>query len=228
MPVRELDCRCAQEMEAFRHHHEFDPAPCYELFRRALVHRDQQAWTAIYVQYYRLVCHWLGNPPGDVDVLANEAFQRFWRAIPSDRFAAFPTLDQLLAYLRRSAQSTAMDRSRQEKRRKAYEEALEQLHEWRPAGSQSPVAEQVLDEMASAELYEYVARNLNSSEERLVFRASIEWNLKPRMIAERWPDLFRSAEDVSTVKERLFRRLQRDGKLRTMLGISGDDGGKTA
>ncbi len=225
--VQELACRCAQEMEAFRHHRDFDAGPCYELFRRALVHQDQEAWTAVYAQYYHLVCHWLGSPPGDVDTLANDAFQRFWRALPPHRFAAFPTLDQLLAYLKRSAQSASMDWSRQEQKRQAQMAAMQQLHSGQPADRQASVAGLVLDEIAGAELYEYLTGSLNSPQERLVFRASVEWNLKPRMIAERWPDLFRSPEEVSTVKERLFRRLQRDPKLRALLGIAAADGGKT-
>jgi DNA-directed RNA polymerase specialized sigma24 family protein len=225
-PIAELARRCAEEMAYYRRRDEYDPTFCYELFRCALVDRDETAWTALYAQYYRLVCHWLGNTPGDLDALANEAFQRFWRALPPERFASFPTLDQLLAYLKRSARSTAMDARRSEQRKQAVLTAMQQWQERATAESQASLAARVLDGITSAELYEYVLRNLNSAEERLVFRASIEWDLKPRIIAQRWPDLFQNPGAVSTVKERIFRRLQRDGELRALLGMADEDGGK--
>jgi DNA-directed RNA polymerase specialized sigma24 family protein len=226
VPVAELARRCAEEMMYYQRRDDYDPTYCYELFRCALVDRDEEAWTALYTQYYRLVCRWLGNASGDVDALANEAFHRFWRALPPNRFAGFSTLDQLLAYLKRSAQSTSVDARRSEQRRQARAAAVRRLQESKAAESQISLARRVLDEIASAELYEYVTSSLNTSQERLVFRASVEWDLKPRVIAERWPDLFRDPAEVSTVKERIFRRLQRDGKLRILLGISDEDGGK--
>jgi hypothetical protein len=91
----------------------------------------------------------------------------------------------------------------------------------------TPSVEEVLDNIAGQQLYEYVMGTLHGPQERLAFRASVEWDLKPRMVAQRWPDLFEDAREVSRIKERIYRRLQQDDKFRAMLGMNDDPSGKT-
>src|ERR671925_645505 len=58
-----------------------------ELFRRAVVERDEDAWRAIHDAYLPLVAGWIGRHPGlarcgeDSAYLANRAFERFWWAL---------------------------------------------------------------------------------------------------------------------------------------------------
>lgn len=218
-PVAELARRCAQEMARYWRRQRYDPHHCYELFRRALVQRDEEAWEALYSQYHRLVRHWLGNAPGDPDALVNRAFERFWRALPSDRFADFPTLDKILAYLRRCAQGVAMDARRRKERRLVGEAALARMQGAAITETKSSSVEQMLDKIAGEQLYKHAMECLNSSQERLVFHASFEWGLTPAMIAERWSDVFTSSREVSRIKERILRRLRRDKRLRALLEV---------
>ncbi|MGD9317503.1 MAG: sigma factor, partial [Anaerolineae bacterium] len=95
--IAELARRCAKAMARRPRQKDHDLSSCYELFRHALQNRDRDAWSALYDQYHRMVRRWLGNPPGDPDDLVNEAFARFWRAIPAERFDHFPTTPNLLA-----------------------------------------------------------------------------------------------------------------------------------
>ena len=176
---------------------------CYELFRRALEHRDERAWTALYDQYHRLVRRQVRKAPGEADALVNRAFERFWRAIPPERFADFPTLDKLLAYLKRCAQSVAIDARRREERRRVRELALDTLKEI-GAEAETPAVDRLLDEMVGEQVLEHVRRRLSGQRERVVFRASLEWGLKPADIAARWPDLFADARQVSRIKERIL------------------------
>lgn len=214
LPVSELAQHCAEEMERFRRRQDYDPRYCYELFRYALEQRDDEAWDALYSQYYRLVRHWLGDAPDDPDALANQVFERLWRAIPPDRFADFSTLDDVLAYLRRCAQCVALDARRREERRRVEETV--------PARTQGDV-EQVLDKITGERLYGWALECLDSPQERLVFRASFEWDMRPGEIAERWPDVFASAQEVSRIKERILRRLQRDEAVRQLSADGGND-----
>jgi DNA-directed RNA polymerase specialized sigma24 family protein len=225
--VAGLARRCAQEMARFRRRQAHDPSPCYELFRRALVRRDEAAWAALYGQYHRLVRRWTGSAAGDADLLPNQAFERFWRAIPPDRFSEFPTLNKLLAYLKRCAQSVAIDAARKEERRQVREAALARRQELAAARSQASPLEGLLDRAAGEQVYEHVLGCLSGPQERLVFRASFEWNLKPRTIAERWPDLVGGAGQVYRIKERILRRLRRDAELRALLARRDGDGGET-
>ncbi len=218
--VTELARRCAEEMARYRRRQSYDPhlvrRHCYELFRCALVQRDEEAWAALYSQYHHLVRRWLGNTPGNPDALVNQALAKFWQALPPDRFADFPTLDKILAYLRRCAQSVAMDARRQEEWKRVVEDSL--------APTQGGV-EQILDKIVGEQLYEYVTESLSSPQERLIFRASFEWNLKPSMIAARWSDTFTGAREVYRIKERIIRRLRRDKGLKQLLGVDDEDSG---
>lgn len=226
--VAQLAQRCAEEMARYRRREPHDPRCCYELFRRALEQRDEEAWTAIYDQYHRLVNHWLGHVPGDVDALINQAFTRFWGALSPDRFGDFPSLETVLAYLKRCAQGVAIDARRREEQRRARETALFPMHRVAAAGEMVLLTTQVLDEIASEQLYAYVTERLNDRQESVAFRASFEWGLRPAEIAERWADVFSCAREVSRVKERILRRLRRDEGLAELLGMGNADGLESA
>jgi len=216
LPVAELARRCAEEMARYRRGRFSDPRYCYELLRCALAEQDEEAWAAVYRQYHGLVRCWLGDAPGDPDALVNEAFERLWRAIPPDRSAEFPTLGSILEYLKRCARCVAIDASRREEREQAEETALARLHVLGAEGKRRP-SEQVLDAIVGEQLLECAMERLHGLGERLVFRASFEWDLRPGMIAERWPSVFASAREVSRIKERILRRLRRDEGIRALL-----------
>ena len=216
LPVAELTRRCAEEMARYRRGRFSDPRYCYELLRCALAERDEEAWAAVYSQYHGLVRSWLGDAPGDPEVLVNEAFERLWRAIPPDRSAEFPTLGSVLEYLKRCAQCVAIDANRREGRKQAEEAALARLHVLGAGGKRHP-SEQALDTIVGEQLIARATERLHNLGERLVFCASFEWDLRPGAIAERWPDIFASAREVSRIKERILRRLRRDEGIRALL-----------
>ena len=216
LPVAELARRCAKEMARYRRGRFSDPRYCYELLRCALAEQNEEAWAAVYRQYHGLVRCWLGDAPGDPGALVNEAFERLWRAIPPDRSAEFPTLGSILEYLKRCARCVAIDASRRAEREQAEEAALARLHVLRAEGKRRP-SEQVLDAIVGEQLIACAMKRLHSPGEQLVFRASFEWDLRPGMIAERWPGIFASAREVSRIKERLLRRLRRDEGIRALL-----------
>jgi len=224
MPVVELARHCAEEMARYRRGQCSDPRYCYELFRCALEEQDQEAWAAIYNQYHRLVSLWLGDVPGDADVLVNEAFERLWRALLPERFADFPTLGDILEYLKRCARCVAIDAGRREERRQAEEAALARMQEW-GIETRWSLSDRVPNDIVGDRLIKCAKGRLRSPEERLVFCASFEWNLRPKVIAERWSGVFASAREVSRIKERILRRLRRDEELRALLGIDDQDGG---
>jgi hypothetical protein len=78
IPTTELAQLCREESERYRRHRRDDGDHCFELFRRAIVDRDQQAWTGVYEQYRRLVAKWVDGSPDQVDERTNRAFEKFW------------------------------------------------------------------------------------------------------------------------------------------------------
>src|SRR5919197_3581923 len=113
-----------------------DDARDYELLRRAICERDDDAWAAVLERYTRLVRSWVrqhptaADHPGDEDARVNRAFERFWRAVTPERFAGFANLASLLMYLKMCAGTVTLDEVRSASRRPAA--SLDSLLEENP------------------------------------------------------------------------------------------------
>ena len=83
--------RCAQETERFFQRQRHDPGYCFELFRRAIEHRNQRAWELIYTQYDAQVSRWVKRhsafPTSDEEVpnFVNRAFEKMWVALTAEK-----------------------------------------------------------------------------------------------------------------------------------------------
>lgn len=210
---------CAEAMARYRRCQPYDPASCYELFQLALVCQDQVAWSILFEQYSGLVRHWVQGAPGDPNDLVNEAFARFCQTLSPDRFEQFSSLEEILGYLKRCAQSAAIDARRREERERVRESLIIQMREAIAEKRWDSPVEHVLDKVAREELYERALTSLRDSQEQLVFRATFEWAMTPREIARRWPQMFASAQEVSRTKERILRRLRRDREIKRLWGV---------
>ena len=113
LSVLDLSGRCTVETTRFRRHEPAVDIYGFELFRRAIVDRDDSAWTAIYEQYAGAVRAWLDPWPGEIDEGVNIVFARFWRGLDGHKFASFSSLAAVLRYLKMCACTTRIDRARQ-------------------------------------------------------------------------------------------------------------------
>ena len=100
--VEDLQARCRQRSPGSNAHEEY----CFELFRRAIVEKDNACWTAIYTQYEGLVMHWFKEQVpegriGDVPVsqMLTYPFEKLWRFFEAPKLAAARSLGSLLDYL---------------------------------------------------------------------------------------------------------------------------------
>src|SRR6266508_2522392 len=90
----------------------------YELFRRAIVNRDENAWSAINAHYRPLLVSWAtrcsahASSGERADDIADQALARAWAALTPEGFAKFPSLARLLSYLRTCVVTTAIDSAR--------------------------------------------------------------------------------------------------------------------
>src|SRR5262249_21476853 len=93
--------RCAAESDHFYHSRPYDARFAHELFRRALVERDEIAWEHVYIHYSPLVESWVRRSGAfagsgeSSEFFVGAAFTKFWRAVSPERFATFPTLAAL-------------------------------------------------------------------------------------------------------------------------------------
>src|ERR1043165_3676753 len=85
------------------------------MVRRALVVGNDIAWEHVYAHYSPLVESWVRRSGAfagsgeSSEFFVGAAFTKFWRAVSPERFATFPTLAALLAYLQLCTSSVVID-----------------------------------------------------------------------------------------------------------------------
>jgi hypothetical protein len=211
--------RCVAESERFYRGQPHDTRFAYELFRRALVEGDQLAWQYIYVHYSGLVESWVRRSGAFVssgessEYFVTLAFTRFWRAISSERFTAFPTLPSLLHYLQLCTGSVVIDSVRAQ----SWSEMLPEEAIPLERSSQTAPDEEAMEHVNRQEFWNYIDTQLNDEAERAVVFDFFVLGMKPGDIYERRRDLFSSVKDVYNVKRNVLGRLSRNSELRQML-----------
>jgi len=179
----------------------------YELFRRAILYRDAEAWAAIHACYRPLLISWAYRCGAGTYIaelaehLADQALARAWAALTPAHFAAFPSLAQLLSYLRACVATTAIDCTRA---KAAAERARQALHTQAPATPEQIVLA-TLDRDA---LWRAAIALVATPAERVVLVESLVYDLPPRMIWARHPQLFPDIATIYSTKRSLFNLLQ--------------------
>jgi len=185
----------------------------YELFRRAIEERDEQAWIESATRYRPLLAAWVSRCSASAaltesyDDLADQAFARAWSALSPERFASFPTLAALLAYMRACVTTTVIDHARSELSRERIEQSVH-------ADEVATPEQLIMDQFQCQEIWRLAESAVASEQERVVLRETFIYDLPPRAILRRHPDLFADAHSIYTTKRNLFDRLQRCSELR--------------
>jgi hypothetical protein len=213
--------RCAQETALYFSQQAYNPDYCYELFRRAIVMGDPKAHECLYTQYQPLVAGWVERHPSfaatgeDVPYFINVAFEKLWRAVPSERFHKFPNLKSLLQYLKMCVHSAIVDYAR-----RVDQALVEAAPEDLPAaslGQSRSAEEETLDALGQADFWTLIRERLTNRKEELVVYGSFHLALKPRDLYARFEDSFDNVTDVYRTKQNVLERLRRDEQLKSLL-----------
>jgi DNA-directed RNA polymerase specialized sigma24 family protein len=213
--------RCAQETQRFFERLGYDARYCFELFRRAVVDRSQQAWESIYDQYRSLVGGWVQRHAAfpdageDVHYFVNRAFERMWLAVDPDKFQRFPDLKSILRYLQMCVHSALTDQVRKAAAPLADVEVERQPTGGAPANR--TVEDHALHRVHRREFWREVEGRLKDEKERCVVYGAYVLALKPRQIYEHFPDTFLDVREIYRVKENVLARLRRDTELHKSL-----------
>lgn len=197
--------------------HPADDDSGFEMFRRAILLRDEAAWLEISLRYRPMLISWAARvgvrsaTDEQCDDIADHAFARAWAALSPDRFAQFPNLSSLLGYLRTCVSATTIDTARsQNARERAYQRV--------EAGSIATPEELVLDRLERAELWHTALDSVHCEQERVVLIENFMLELPPRDILARHPGLFEDIRAVYMAKRHLLSHLQRSAELRQFAG----------
>ncbi len=222
LTLASLADRCAQETELFfqRRHH--DPRYGFELFRRAILERNQPAWEIVYAQYRPLVAGWVQRHPAfesageEAQFFANSAFEKMWASLTPDRFGRFSDLASVLRYLQMCVHSVIVDHLRAAERAKrevSAEALIVDLTEPGPT-----IEDQALDRVQREEFWECLNARLRDEKERKVIYGSFVLALEPRELYEQFRALFSDVDEIYRVKQNVLARLRRDPELKKLYG----------
>jgi DNA-directed RNA polymerase specialized sigma24 family protein len=185
--------------------------PAFELLRRAVVAREDDAWDALQQLFGSCVrgwCRQAGARDEDVDERVQTAWIRFWLAYSPDKLAAAETLGQVLRYLKLCARSAVLDAARRQQESVALEGAA------MVAAPLTPDAGPALDAIERAAFRRLLERHLRDERERVLLRLTYGVGLRPAEIQACRPDLFPTVREVYRVTRNVLDRLRRSAALR--------------
>jgi DNA-directed RNA polymerase specialized sigma24 family protein len=219
MPVHHLAEHCAEETLRYYRAEANDGRYGFQLFRRAIVSHDEQAWEAI-ERIYRsqLVrwarCHRLFAQAGeDAEEMANRALENLWRRVDGEGFAAFPNLNSILGYLQRSVYNLVIDQARMRTREQQRAQALGQAMASRVAPTPQGRA---LDQVRADEIWELVRTHCRNEREECVAYCYLVLALKPSDILALFPSAFGTTAVINAALATLLKRLRRSPALRQL------------
>lgn len=217
MPVDDLAQRCAQETDSYFRKKSNDSRYCLELFRRAIIRHDNDAWDAIYIQYQPQVERWVYRHPKfssidqEAQDLTMQAIERFLKYFTAEKFSVSQSLPAILNYLQTCVNGAILDCWR--KLRQVQIEQLEEKHE-RKIRETGPSIEDTLEK---EELWQLIKSRLKDDKEYTLVYASIILDLSSRQILAEYPRKFRDISEVYRCSANVWARLQRDPEIRKFL-----------
>jgi hypothetical protein len=182
----------------------------YELFRRAIVGREEYAWKLLYQRYLPQVCKWVQRTAGfaasgeETDFFANRALQKFWTAFSAEKFAASPDLAAILQYLKLCAHSVVIDAMRAPKTL-----GLEYVGLTKPSfEGEWLVAEE------RQRFWSLLLRVVKDERDRLLLHHRYVLGQRPQEIVTDLPSHFADVDEVYRLLQRILGRLRRDKRIR--------------
>jgi RNA polymerase sigma factor (sigma-70 family) len=223
LAITDLSQRCSQESDRFFSRQDYDPSYCFELFRRAIFHRNEYAWELLYRQYERLVLHWVERNPlvaaADEDSVyfANRAFEKMWRGLTPEKFADFADLKSVLRYLQMCTHSVIVDYMRH-KEQMVLQAQVDEPDITGMEGSGTAVERTILTHERRADFWRWLNQQLADDQEYKVIHSSFVLDLKPREIAEQFPESFTDVREIYRIKEKVMSRLRSQAELADFMG----------
>ncbi len=226
------DC-CMNEVNKYRRGEAYDDIYCLEIFRRAILQQDGQAWEVLMARFHDTVMSWLRrHPSGELvcqleseQYFVDRAFARFWNATMHKPQMEFASVGAALYYLKTCLNCEILDTLRAQRRAREVplpdvgfsEHALWQEKEAsRQENTFIEPEEKEPDE--GSELWEAMESLLPDERERRVAYLLYYCNLKPREIVRYCPDEFSDVKEVYYLGRNIIDRLKRNSdKLRWRL-----------
>jgi hypothetical protein len=223
MSLPDLAELCTHEVSKYRRKEASDDHYCLEIFRRAVILQENEAWASLQRQFGENVRIWFARHPNREAALRHDgeqsyidsAFRRFWQAV-SEQQLTFHTLASALSYLHLCLNCAIMDTLR------AYARPKEEpLPDYGQSIADEPAVE---DSYQENELWEVIEALLPGEKEKRVAFLHFHCNLKPREIIHYCPGEFSNEDEIYRLRRNIMERILRNAdKIRWRLS-SGESG----
>jgi DNA-directed RNA polymerase specialized sigma24 family protein len=217
-------CRLAREQTArYRNGLPHDDRFNVEMFRRAVVDRDEHCWQELYDLYADQIQSWCRQAAAslrmDMDEAVVRTWAKFWGNYTPRKLAAAGGLAAVLSYLRMCARSVMMDAAREQQRiaRACASLPLDHMSVQHAASTPAP-DDGVAADAAAEMLWQVIDRGLRDARERVLVMLTFELGLRPSQVQARRPDLFPTVADVYRITRNILDRLRRAPELRDWRG----------
>lgn len=219
LSTTELVAQCAEQNRLFYQRQGNDQQFCLELFRRAIVKREDLAWTALVTQYRPQVERWIVRE-GSISVqileeLVADAIMRFWRAYTPNDFLRARGLSDVLGYWRDCAHSAVVDWQRRQRRETFLLDDLDDIPS--PNGESDRWADTLAQQELRAELWRLILAHCQDEDDVLLIHRVFMEGHKPRHVFAQNPHRFVRQEVVYQRLRNLKDRLRRDSQFEALL-----------
>lgn len=215
-PLDDLSRRCSEETKKFVRRVAHDTQYCFELFRRALADHVEEAVGHIYTTYEPQILRWVNShkdfPRTDetAEYFCQEAFRNFYFASLGGKFARFANLAKLLAYLRICVYSAVNQYIRDHPSAELLPEEFD-----------IEVSSDFNSNIETERLWKRIDNLLPEEKDRILVRCTYVLDMRPREIAEAYPEYWPTAREASIDLHRIRKILMKDPTLNNWL--KGDD-----
>jgi len=212
LSLTDLKKNCEQETAQFLSTWVDDTWHCYELFRRAIVEKDNDAWDAVLSQYHHVVERWVERHPKfnhfteNTDFFVNRAFTKFWqRNLSPQEFSKFPNVKSLLGYIKTCVASVMTDYWRIQSRLEI--EYKDELTKSPDEHNGTDPADEFENQLQRRRFWEHLRRHLRDEMEYQIVFETFVVGLKPLEILDHFPELYPDVKEVYKIKARALNRL---------------------
>ena len=217
MSLSELADRCMGEIAKYSRKEPHDDQYCLEIFRRAMVEGDSDAWEVLHQRFSSILLGWVRRHPqreaayrcDNENNYVDRAFRRLWMRTIRNQALEFNSLAGALRFLHTCLNSDIIDTLRAQMR-------PEEMPLPEPGFPEEPTADEPDD---SHERWEILKRFLpNEREQRLAYLLYY-CGLKPRQIVQFLPQEFDDVHEIFRLTRNILDRLKRNkDRLRWLLG----------
>jgi len=190
-----------------------------EMFRRALVQRNLQAWVWVQRTYRETVLNWLHRHPSretacrlaGEDYYVSQAFERLWQATADNQKLAYMQSTALLEYLHTSLNSVVLDTLRDTSPPGWSASPPDRVPLLAPelpeSGAYVPGDLTVKDPNASGTLWQTVQALLPDAREQRLAYLLYHCGLKPSEVVDRCSQEFSDMQEVTHLRRSILERL---------------------